>query len=156
MPTSGCGARLVLAVVCAVSASCSTARTHEPDFSGSWAYQKKCDQGHSVNLGFKQVGKQVTGDWSEGTTIRGSDGELKGEVRAGKLFVRYCATDGDSRMAACPAYEAREDYFVFRDEAIVRYKKYGSSYKEDVVLYRDDVGKDVPVDTSKCYDKDDQ
>jgi hypothetical protein len=152
----GCGARLLLAVVCATSASCFTASTHEPNFSGSWAFLKKCDSGHSVNLTIQQVGKQVTGDWSEGTNIRGGDGELKGDVRGAKLFVRYCATDGEGAMAACPSYEANEDYFVFRGEAIVRYQKYGSTYKEDVVLHRDDAGKSVPVDTSKCFDKEDQ
>jgi hypothetical protein len=103
-------------------------------------------------LTVKQADAQATGDWSEGTNVSGEDGSLKGEVRGDKLFVRYCSTDGNDPKSACPTYDDREDYFALRDGAIVRYQKYGSAYKEDVVLHRDDAGKSVPVDTTKCYD----
>lgn len=76
---------------CAGSASASKL----PLFSGEWAYAKRCDLGHYLSLHLKQHGDRVTGDWSEGTNVRGSDGQLQGQVRGGRLYVRYCSDDGE-------------------------------------------------------------
>lgn len=149
-----CRTRFALTIACVLTSSCSTAATPQSNFAGSWAYIKKCDHGHSLNLTIEQTGEHVTGEWSEGTNLRGGDGKLKGNVRGGKLFVRYCSTDGEATMSVCPEYDDYEDLFELNETGLVRSRKSGSNYEKDVTLHRDDLGKDVPIDNN-CYDKDD-
>ncbi|MXV11149.1 hypothetical protein DYQ93_08955 [Xanthomonas sp. LMG 8992] len=136
---------------CAGSASASKL----PLFSGEWAYAKRCDLGHYLSLHLKQHGDRVTGDWSEGTNVRGSDGQLQGQVRGGRLYVRYCSDDGERGYATCPAFSGPEDQFQLENGQLVRYEKYGSDYRRTVALYPDIEGKEVPFD-QQCADQDDE
>ncbi|MBO9834779.1 hypothetical protein [Xanthomonas phaseoli] len=135
---------------CASSASASKA----PSFSGEWAYAKKCDLGHYLSLHLQQSGDRVTGDWSEGTNVRGSDGKLQGQIRDGILYARYCSDDGEGGYSVCPAFSGPDDQFRFENGVLVRYQKYGSDYRRSVALHPDVAGKDVPFDR-QCTDSED-
>lgn len=43
-----------------------------------------------------------------------------------------------------------EDYFVLEKGALVRYQKFGNTYKRDVALHPDIKGKQIPSET--CAD----
>lgn len=153
------GARRLVALLLAATvliSGCSSAApaTQISQFAGKWAYAKKCDSGHFLGLDLQQNGDRVSGDWSEGTSAHGSGGKLEGRVREDKLYVRYCSDDGEVGYAACPEFSGNEDYFRIDKGTLVRYQKYGSSYRRDVALHPDGAGKDVPFDT-KCMDKED-
>lgn len=146
---------LFFAVTLLTTSCSSTASAAKvPSFAGKWAYAKKCDSGHYLGLELQQSGDHVSGDWSEGTNARGSDGKLEGQVRGDKLYVRYCSDDGEVGYAACPNYSGAEDYFLIDKDTLVRYQKYGSSYRRGVVLHPDGPGKEVPFDKD-CIDKED-
>ncbi|WP_369934491.1 hypothetical protein [Xanthomonas tesorieronis] len=123
-------------------------------FSGEWAYAKKCDLGHYLSLHLQQHGDRVTGDWSEGTNVRGSDGQLQGRVRGTTLYVRYCSDDGEKGYAACPAFTGPDDQFRLENGQLVRYEKYGSDYRRTVALHPDIAGKELPFDKD-CRDAED-
>jgi len=151
-----CGLRLLGALLFAatmLTTSCSTAASGAkvPQFAGKWAYAKKCDSGHYLGLDLQQSGDRVSGDWSEGTNSRGSDGKLEGQVRGDKLYVRYCSDDGEVGYAACPEFSGDEDYFRLDAGKLVRYQKNGSSYRPGVALHPDGPGKEVPFD-NECMD----
>ncbi|QNH22922.1 hypothetical protein HEP73_03871 [Xanthomonas sp. GW] len=139
-----------------LTAACSSAASAAkvPPFAGKWGYAKKCDLGHYLGLDLQQSGDRVSGDWSEGTNARGSDGRLEGRVRGNKLYVRYCSDDGEVGYAVCPEYSGAEDYFLIEQETLVRYQKYGSSYRRGVALHPDRPGKEVPFDKD-CMDMED-
>lgn len=148
------GVLLFAATVLTTSCSSAASAAKVSQFAGKWAYAKKCDSGHYLGLDIRQSGDRVSGDWSEGTNARGSDGKLEGQVRGDKLYVRYCSDDGEVGYAACPEYSGAEDYFLIDKGTLVRYQKYGSSYRRGVTLHPDGAGKDVPFDT-ECMDMED-
>ncbi|HEY0504463.1 MAG TPA: hypothetical protein VGD42_13345, partial [Lysobacter sp.] len=94
-------------------------------FDGQWAYATKCGFGHFANISLKQTGSEMSGTWSEGTTLRGSDGLIKGTVRAGKLFIQYCGNDEASGYPVCPEFGGESDYFMRNGADLVRFQKYG-------------------------------
>lgn len=95
-------------------------------FDGYWTYNNNCHSGHYAEIKLMQKGDTVTGDWSDGTRLSGSDGSLKGSIRGDKLFVRYCGGDEHSGYAVCPKYETEEsDYFVRKGSDLIWYR--GSS-----------------------------
>jgi hypothetical protein len=124
-------------------------------FSGEWGYAEKCDSGHYLGLHLQQHGDRVTGDWSEGTNVRGSDGQLQGQVHGAVLYVRYCSDDGEKGYAVCPAFSGPDDQFRLENGQLVRYQKYGSDYRRDVVLHPDIAGKELPFDKD-CMDSEDE
>jgi hypothetical protein len=119
-------------------------------FDGAWIYTKKCDFGHFVNITFKQVESEVSGEWSEGTSLRGSDGLLKGTMRDGKLFVQYCSQDGEKGYRACPEYGDGMDYFIRQGDDLVRYQMLGNEYSRDITLHRDGLEIQLPIDEANC------
>ncbi|UXA55419.1 hypothetical protein M0D45_13915 [Xanthomonas prunicola] len=147
-------AALVMVMALITSCATSASASKSPSFSGEWAYAKKCDLGHYLSLHLQQRGDRVTGDWSEGTNVRGNDGQLQGEVRGDALYLRYCSDDGGTGYSACPAFSEREDQFKLEKGHLIRYEKYGSSYRRTVSLYPDVPGKDVPYDKD-CSDPED-
>jgi hypothetical protein len=140
--------RGLLVAVVALTASCSTGASafNTPQFAGKWSYAKKCDSGHFLSLDLKQGGDRVTGDWSEGTDLRGSGGKLEGQIRGNKLYARYCSDDGEVGYEACPKFSGDEDYFVIDKGTLVRYQKFGTGYRRDLALHPDIAGKEVPID----------
>jgi hypothetical protein len=144
-------ALLFAAMVLVTSCASATHSAKAPYFSGEWGYAKKCDFGHFIGITLEQRGNRVTGDWSEGTNLRGGDGRIEGEVRGTKLYVRYCSDDGEAGYSACPVFSGSEDYFLLEGEMLVRYQKYGSRYERDVALHPDGEGHEVPFDT-KCME----
>lgn len=118
------------------------------DFVGTWKYKQSCGYQHSVTLDLSRAGNAVTGDWTDGTRLDGSDGSLKGRFRDGKLYVRYCGGDEHAGYPVCPAYEAEESgYLVRRGNDLVWYRKSGGNFEQYVVLHRDMKGKQLQLDT---------
>ncbi|UIX75629.1 hypothetical protein ABFO19_03130 [Xanthomonas citri pv. glycines] len=144
---------MVMAAI-ALSSACSNASPPTSPvgakFAKRWAYATQCDSGHFLSLDLHQQRNHVTGEWSEGTNLRGGGGKLEGDVRNGKLYVRYCSDDGEAGYEACPKFSGDEDYFVLEQGALVRYQKFGSEYKRDVALRPDVEGQQIPAE--KCAD----
>ncbi|WP_139350907.1 hypothetical protein [Rhodanobacter sp. C01] len=127
-------------------------------FTGDWKYKQTCGYQHSATVTLTQTGENVTGDWTDGTRLSGSDGSLKGSIRNGKLYVRYCGGDEHAGYAVCPSYETEEsDYFARQGSDLVWYRKVGkkeeSTYEKYVVLHPVIKGKHLPVDDHCTDDK---
>lgn len=148
-------AALVVAMGLITSCASSASARNAPSFSGEWAYAKKCDFGHYLSLHLQQHGDRVTGDWSEGTNLRGGDGRLQGQVRGTTLFVRYCSDSEEKGYAACPAFSGPDDQFRLENGQLVRYQPYGSDYRRSVALHPVTAGKEVPFD-KECADPEDE
>ncbi len=145
-----------VAVALSVSVTRASDATTSKAFSGHWKYQQTCGPQHSATLTLRAVGDDVTGDWTDGTRVSGSDGSLKGRIRDGKLFVRYCGGDEHAGYAVCPVYETGEsDYFIRKGKDLVWYrmvgKKGANTFDKYVVLHPVVKGKPLPVD-SHCTD----
>lgn len=127
-----------------------------PAFQGQWAYKQACGQHHVAEVKLVQSGSAVSGEWSDGNQASGADGRLKGSIRDGKLFVRYCGSDEQAGYALCPKYEAEEtDYFARQGRDLVWYQMTGKTgdhtFRKYVVLHPVSDGKPVVADT-KCDD----
>ena len=147
------GALALAQALCTANASGATA---SKAFSGNWKYQQTCGSQHSATLVLSQTGNDVTGDWTDGTRMSGSDGSLKGSVRNGKLFVRYCGADEQAGYVICPTYEAEEsDYFIRKGKDLVWYrmigKKGANTFDKYMVLHPVVKGQPLPVD-NHCSD----
>ncbi|MCC8628135.1 hypothetical protein [Xanthomonas vesicatoria] len=142
--------------VIALSAACSNASppggATVGNFANMWAYATACGSGHFLSVDLDQQKSHVTGEWSEGTNARGGGGKLEGDVRSGKLYVRYCSDDGEAGYEACPNFSGEEDYFVLEKGTLVRYQKFGNTHKRDVALHPDANGKQTASGT--CVDAD--
>lgn len=125
-------------------------------FIGEWTYARKCDFGHFVNIMLKQAANDVSGEWSEGTNLRGSNGLLKGTIRDGKLFARYCSQDGEKGYTACPEYGDETNYFIREGDGLIRYQKFGNEYKKEIALYRDVAGEQLLIDGANCQEETDE
>ncbi|TCV97211.1 hypothetical protein EC912_101206 [Luteibacter rhizovicinus] len=137
-------------------ASATDAGATKP-FGGNWGYKQTCGQGHSATVTLTQTGNDVAGDWTDGTRVSGTDGSLKGSIRDGKLFVRYCGGDEQAGYAVCPKYEANEsDYFVRQGSDLVWYQMIGkkgeNAFRKYVVMHPVVKGKPLPVDTHCAAD----
>jgi len=109
-------------------------------FDGDWTYSNDCQFGHYVDIGLKQNGASVTGNWSDGTRVEGWNGLLIGTVRNGKLYTKYCSTEANGGHAVCPSYDANEsDHFVRQGRDLVWYRSVGHgtdrSFEKYVVLH---------------------
>ena len=109
-------------------------------FDGYWTYNNNCHFGHYAEIKLTQKNTDVTGDWSNGTRLSGSDGSLKGRIRGNKLFVRYCGGDEHSGYAVCPKYETEEsDYLVRQGSDLAWYRGSGKgttrTFEKYVVLH---------------------
>jgi hypothetical protein len=122
-------------------------------FDGYWTYNNNCHSGHYAEIKLTQKGGAVTGDWSDGTRLSGSDGSLKGRIRDDKLFVRYCGGDEHSKYAVCPKYETEEsDYLVRQGSDLVWYRGSGQgtarTFEKYVVLHPTVEGKHGSFDNN--------
>ena len=148
------GALIVAQIFCA---------THAADFSttsfaGDWKYKQTCGYQHSATLTLTESGEGVTGDWTDGTRLSGSDGSLKGSIRNGKMYVRYCGGDEHAGYAVCPSYEKEEsDYFTREGNDLAWYRKAGkksaATYEKYVVLHPVIKGQKLPLDNHCTDDK---
>jgi hypothetical protein len=138
---------------------CTTYATGAPKtntFAGDWKYKQICGYQHSATVTLTQTGEDVTGEWTDGTRLNGSDGSLKGRIRDGKLYVRYCGGDEHAGYPVCPSYETEESGYLSRlGSDLVWYrrvgKKEGNTFEKYVVLHPVIKGKRLPVD-DHCTD----
>jgi hypothetical protein len=151
---TGRGSRVLAALLLTIS--CSTdvsAQSSAPGiFAGNWSYAKTCGSGHYVNLTLNQRGGHVSGEWSAGTDIRGGDGQLEGQIRGGRLYVRYCSTGGEEGYEVCPRFGGDEDYFELEGGVLKRFVKYGTAYRQDISLHSYAPGEPVRLDNDGCDD----
>lgn len=104
-------------------------------FEGQWSYRNDCDRGHYVTLDIKNESGLVTGSWSDGTLVRGSQGRLRGRIEQGRLVVERCSESEEAGgPALCPNYQKSQDYLVVKGDALAWYQEYGSEPVEYVVL----------------------
>ncbi|WP_170207528.1 lysozyme inhibitor LprI family protein [Luteibacter pinisoli] len=122
--------------------------------AGEWAYRSDCGFGHHAEMSLRTTAPQVEGTWSDGSRKDGSQGQLKGQWRDGKLFVRFCTEDSpDGSYPACPAFSDVSGYLVPYGGQLVWYRTSGmpaeGKFNKYLVLGRKPNGGDVPKDT-KC------
>lgn len=137
-------------------AACAADTPKGAAFAGNWEYKQTCGYEHSATVTLAQNGKDVSGDWTDGTRLNGSDGSLDGRIRDGKLYVRYCGGDEHAGYAICPSYEAEESaYFTRQGNDLVWYRRVGkreeNTFEKYVVLHPVLKGKRLPVD-DHCTD----
>jgi hypothetical protein len=106
-------------------------------FEGDWYYGSDCDFGHYVTLGLKRAGQRYSGHWSDGTRVRGSQGELQGEVGKGELLVQRC-DDGTEVGGApdCPKFGEAHDVLVRTGNSLVWSRVYDGKRTPYVTLHR--------------------
>jgi hypothetical protein len=124
-------------------------------FAGRWAYAQSCGWQHSAELEFKTTAEGVRGTWSDGTRVRGEAGELSGEYRDGKMFLRFCRDDvAESDPEACPDFRAEDAYVVREAGNLIWYRASGAdSYRRYLELSPVIVGQDIPKD-DRCPEED--
>ncbi|HZF98077.1 MAG TPA: hypothetical protein VEY92_07510 [Pseudoxanthomonas sp.] len=132
-------------------AAAPTSRTQ--GFEGQWSYRDECDRGHFVTLDIQNENGAVTGSWSDGTLVRGSQGRLRGRIENDRLVLERCDDSGEAGgLASCPDYGKSQEYLVAKGDALVWYQGYGSKPVEYVVL-----GKGAkPPQPPKACDEDQQ
>ena len=127
-----------------------TANAKVPDFSGTWGYHTKDCQGDYVaNFYFKQIGKKVTGYYSEGASFGkgGEVGDLQGVVKGDKLFIKVCSNVRDDPKYDRPACREKGGrygkeyiaYFVKKGNKMTRYFATGEGpnkeYDKDIEVF---------------------
>lgn len=148
------GARTAGAVADASSTRSGDAFATADAFEGDWYYGSDCDFGHYVVLGLKRSGDGYEGQWSDGTRVRGSQGNLKASLRNGELIMQRCDDGTDIGGAPdCPAFGAPHDVFVRSGESLMWLHAYGGDRQRYVTLHRADQ-KTEP--TAGCRDPDDE
>ena len=125
-------------------------------FEGDWYYGSDCDFGHYVNLGLKRVGNGYIGDWSDGTRVRGSQGNLQGKVRNGELVAQLCDDGNDvGGVPDCPKFEEPHDIFVRSGDHLVWSYVYDGKRTQYVTLHRAELKVDMRADCIDEADTDD-
>lgn len=122
---------------------------------GRWAYAQSCGWQHSAELELKTTAEGIRGTWSDGTRIRGEAGELSGEYRDGKIFLRFCRDDvAESDPEACPDSRAEDAYVVREAGNLIWYRASGAdSYRPYLELSPVIAGQDIPKD-DRCPEED--
>lgn len=104
-------------------------------FEGDWSYRSDCDRGHYVTLYIKNEDGHLVGSWSDGTMVRGSQGQLRGRIDQDRLVIERCSdSDETGGPALCPAYQESQDYLVAKGDTLTWYQTFGSEPSEYVVL----------------------
>lgn len=136
MPTPhDADARTAGVVAVASSAPPASTSATVSAFEGDWYYGSDCDFGHYVTLGLKRSGTELVGDWSDGTRVRGSQGQLKGALRNGELAVQFCDEGGGlGGHSECPNFEGSRDIFVREGDGLVWYRTNNSERIRYVTL----------------------
>ncbi len=124
-------------------------------FAGRWAYAQSCGWQHSAHLELRTTVDGIRGTWSNGTRVRGEAGELSGEYRDGKMFLRFCREDvAESDPEACPDFRAEDAYVVREAENLIWYRASGAdSYRRYLELSPVTAGQDIPKD-DRCPEED--
>jgi len=113
----------------------------DASFEGDWAYRTDCDRGHYVTLSLSADKSGLTGTWSDGTQLGGSQGRLRGRIEDGKLIADWCDDDEEvGGYPICPNYAKSEDYFVLRDQSLHWYQKFGAKFVQYVVMKKGAAG----------------
>lgn len=129
-------------------AGCALAKPN--DYSGHWMYKQTCGWQHVATLDLEQSGSTVTGKWSDGTHVRGSEGSLKGQLVDGTLYVRFCGIDESSGYAVCPKFDSDvTDHLVRRGKVLTWYQGSGSQFDKYLELHAA-VGGRASVTDSDC------
>lgn len=146
-----------------------TANAKVPDFSGTWGYHNKDCLGRSyvANFYFKQIGRKVTGDYSEGASFGqgGEAGYLQGIIKGDKLFIRVCSdteNNPEYNRPACRKKGRRYGkeyiaYFIKKGNKMTRYYATGEGlnrrYSKDVeVFYKAKKGGGFPINIEdECH-----
>ena len=122
-------------------------------FQGDWGFASHCGFGHYIGITLVQTGKTVSGNWSDGTNLRGSSGELTGEIRDKRLFVKFCSDnlENNSAYKLCPEMEQVDDYFAIENGNLVWYGPLGDGLRRYAVLRKDpdqnhSIDKDIDCD----------
>ena len=116
-------------------------------FAGRWAYAQSCGWQHSAHLEFRATADGIRGAWSDGTRVGGESGELKGRLRDGKLFVRFCREAEGKAPGICPDFDIEKSYVVRKDRQLVWYREYGADgYRPYLTLHSAVAGAEVPTD----------
>lgn len=117
-------------------------------FAGNWSYQQGCGWEHTANLRIKpQSGRKVTGTWDDGTRVRGDHGTLIGELRDGRLHLRFCGTDELKSDGTCTTYGEEDAYVVRAGDQLVWLRKFGESrYVEYLRLHYTTPNHPTPLD----------
>lgn len=122
-----------------------------PSVVGDWGYSNQCDFGHFVELNVARDGPTTEGTWSDGTRVRGNEGEFKGQWRDGRLYVKFCANSEErGGPPACPKYGEDAAYMAFEGKSLVWNRAGGpeadQKFQRYVVMQRKSYGGDVPED----------
>ncbi|SFK98733.1 hypothetical protein SAMN04487938_2832 [Lysobacter sp. cf310] len=121
------------------------------EFSGQWAYRQSCGWQHSAHLELVESGNGVSGRWDDGTRARGDNGQLQGELRDGRLYLRLCSEgEAGGKIPTCPNYGEASAYLAREGAALGWYRKSGDGYRPYLKLHPAGAGQAVPDDTSGC------
>lgn len=121
------------------------------EFSGQWAYRQSCGWQHSAHLELAESGSGAGGRWDDGTRARGDSGQLQGELRDGRLYLRLCSEgEGGGKIPACPNYGEESAYLAREGAVLGWYRKSGDVYRPYLKLHPVGAGQAVPDDTSGC------
>ena len=145
---------LCMAGACAQSPGPVTAMLpsqHEEEassgFLGRWAYTQSCGLQHSAEIELNAASDGIRGAWNDGTRIRGDSGELRGLLRAGKLWIRFCRDAGAGGAEVCPRFGPERAYFTREDDRLVWYRNDGTGgYREYLRLHRIIANAQIPTD----------
>lgn len=122
---------------------------------GQWAYASDCQFGHYAELAAEQGGQDITGTWSDGTRVEGWDGQFRGHIADGRLYLRLCYSEGEKGGEQCPSYPDVDDgYLQLQSGKLVWLKRFGSgdssTFERYVTLQRVAKGKKAPKDNAAC------
>jgi hypothetical protein len=145
---------LVLFSGCASHPGAAIDASTSPDavqsFVGSWAYAQSCGWQHSANFELEPgaAKSQVQGRWADGTRVRGESGGLRGEMRDGKLWLRFCRDDMPSAQAqgCTPSAEPAEPWYLVRRGERIEWYRGPSPSAPYLSLHRVIAGQEIPKD----------
>ena len=116
-------------------------------FIGRWAYTQSCGLKHSAELELSAAVDGIHGAWNDGTRIRGDSGELRGALRADKLWLSFCRDMGTGDPEACPNFGPERAYATLDHGRLVWYRNYGTDgYREYLRLHRVIANAEIPTD----------
>jgi hypothetical protein len=152
---------LCLTAACAQSPGpAASGRTPEhgtaSDFVGRWAYVQSCGWQHSAELelvakGDDAKGDDIRGTWNDGTRAAGDDGELRGTLRDGRLYLAFCSSGSQAGGSVCPQFGAQDGYLLREGKTVGWYRDQGGASTRYLTLHRVVEGVEIPVD-DQCPD----
>jgi hypothetical protein len=123
-------------------------------FVGRWAYVQSCGWQHSAELELVAAGDAVQGTWSDGTRVGGDDGELRGTLRDGHLYLAFCSSGPQAGGSVCPQFGAQGDAYLAREgDTLAWHRRQGTASTRYLTLHRVVAGVEIPTDDD-CPDTD--